>query len=165
MLLISGNAFCQNGISLMSRIEGKGNVVVKYSISGKNETGNVVFRQSGSIDVKRDRYKLTASGLEIFCNGKSMWVYSPESEELVIYSADKQSSNPAENPLLFLKSSCVSENKDGKSVISYTDIDGKIYTIIVSDIKEVTAEWPDSHFEFNMNSASEDLIITDLRDE
>ena len=103
---------------------------------------------SGTGYVQDDCYRLDTDWLKIYCNGKDRWIYSPQSDELVI----------EKNDVSFLKEIAVSRKADGTAVVHYD-----VYTITLTDIKEETAPWPGVFFLIDPESFGEDTIITDLR--
>ena len=110
-----------------------------------NETGKIVAEGKGY--AQDDCYRLETEWMQVYCNGKDRWIYSPGSDELVI----------EKNDVSFLKD--ITVNRVGDSaVVSYEN-----YTIILSELKEVDKPWPATFFIIDPESFGEDTIITDLR--
>ncbi|HNW51392.1 MAG TPA: outer membrane lipoprotein carrier protein LolA [Prolixibacteraceae bacterium] len=59
--------------------------------SGLNETSN------GTLILQKDNYKLSFNGVEIYCDGKTLWTYMKEAQEVNIANAgaDEETINPA----------------------------------------------------------------------
>lgn len=55
-----------------------------------NKSENINELQYGSITVKGDKYRLKLSGQEIICNGKSIWTYIEDAEEVQINSIPEE---------------------------------------------------------------------------
>ena len=112
----------------------------------ENETGNTVA--SGKGYVQGDCYRLETDWMQVYCNGKDRWIYSPGSDELVI----------ERNDVSFLKDIAVTRSADGNAVVAYDK-----YTITLTGIREVEKDWPGSFFIIDPESFGDDTIITDLR--
>ena len=111
-----------------------------------NASGKTVA--SGTGYVQDDCYRLQTEWMQVWCNGKDRWIYSPGSDELVI----------ERNDVSFLQSISVSRSADGTAVVAYDT-----YTITLTGIKEQAEPWPGSFFIIDPDLFGEDTIITDLR--
>lgn len=103
---------------------------------------------SGTGYVQDDCYRLETDWMQIYCNGKDRWIYSPGSDELVI----------EKNDVSFLKDIAVSRKSGGTAVVDYGT-----YTITLTGIKEAETPWPGTFFIIDPESFGDDTIITDLR--
>ena len=112
----------------------------------ENESGRTVL--SGDGYVQDDCYRLEAGVMKVFCDGKSRWIYSPGSDELVI----------EKNDVSFLKDIKVSRSADGTAVVAYDR-----YTITLTNIKEAADPWSATFFIIDPDLFGVDTIITDLR--
>jgi len=110
------------------------------------ESGKTVAEGRGF--VQDDCYRLETDWMQVYCNGKDRWIYSPGSDELVIES----------NDVSFLKDISVSKAADGSAVVVYEN-----YTITLTGIKEAAEPWSATFFIIDPESFGDDTIITDLR--
>jgi outer membrane lipoprotein-sorting protein len=53
---------------------------------------------SGSVMIKGDKYKLTSAGTTVYFDGKTMWTYVQEDNEVTITEPDNQDDNFLSNP-------------------------------------------------------------------
>lgn len=148
---------------LMKVIQDMGSATVSYSMSAVDGAGKQVAESVGSVDVFEMCYRLTSDEIVIASNGIDRWLYSPKTQELVITKSDSGSTNPMDNPLLFLNSSKVIMNGDGSAVIRYPAKDGVTYIIYVSKIIPPAAPFATSHFIIDPDTLGDEVIVTDLR--
>ena len=111
-----------------------------------DESGKTVA--SGRGFVQGESYRLETEWMQVYCNGKDRWIYSPGSDELVI----------EKNDVSFLQEISISKGKDGTAVVKYGT-----YTITLTDIKENSKPWSATFFIIDPESFGDDTIITDLR--
>ena len=111
-----------------------------------DKTGQTVATGKGY--VQDECYRLETDWLQVWCNGKDRWIWSPASDELVI----------ERNDVSFLKDISVSKSVDGTAVVTY-----ERYTITLTGIKEAADPWPATFFIIDPDSFGDDTIITDLR--
>jgi len=109
------------------------------------ESGKTIAAGTGY--VQDDCYRLETDWMQVWCNGKDRWIYSPQSDELVIET----------NDVSFLKDITVSRNGDAAEV-QYGD-----YTITLTELKEVAEAWSGTFFIIDPERFGENTIITDLR--
>ena len=121
----------------------------RFSCSFKmvdNTSGKTVAEGKGY--VQDECYRLETDWMQVYCNGKDRWIYSPGSDELVI----------EKNDVSFLQDITVSKAADGTAVVVYDT-----YTITLTGIKEVADPWSATFFIIDPESFGDDTIITDLR--
>lgn len=121
----------------------------RFSCSFKmvdNTSGKTVAEGKGY--VQDDCYRLETDWMQVYCNGKDRWIYSPGSDELVV----------EKNDVSFLQEIKVSRAADGTAVVAYDT-----YTITLTGIKEVAEPWSATFFIIDPESFGDDTIITDLR--
>ena len=121
----------------------------RFSCSFKmvdNTSGKTVAEGKGY--VQDECYRLETDWMQVYCNGKDRWIYSPGSDELVI----------EKNDVSFLQEITVSKAADGTAVVAYDT-----YTITLTGIKEVAEPWSATFFIIDPESFGDDTIITDLR--
>ena len=121
----------------------------RFSCSFKmvdNVSGKTVAEGKGY--VQDECYRLETDWMQVWCNGKDRWIYSPNSDELVIES----------NDVSFLKDIAVSKAADGTALVTYDT-----YTITLTGIKEAAEPWSATFFIIDPETFGDDTIITDLR--
>ena len=111
-----------------------------------NGTGKTVAEGKGY--VQDDCYRLETDWMQVYCNGKDRWIYSPGSDEMVIEN----------NDVSFLKEIKVSKAADRTAVVLYDT-----YTITLTDIQEKPEAWSATFFIIDPAIFGDDTIITDLR--
>ena len=111
-----------------------------------NTSGKTVAEGTGY--VQDECYRLETDWMQVWCNGKDRWIYSPNSDELVIES----------NDVSFLKDIAVSKAADGTALVTYDT-----YTITLTGIKEAAEPWSATFFIIDPETFGDDTIITDLR--
>ena len=109
-------------------------------------TGEVAAKGVGY--VQDDCYRLETEAMQIYCNGKDRWIWSPSSEELVI----------EKNDVSFLKEIAVSRSADGTAVVTYGS-----WTITLTGIRNADEPWPATFFIIDPDLFGDNTIITDLR--
>ena len=121
----------------------------RFSCSFKmvdNTSGKTVAEGKGY--VQDDCYRLETDWMQVYCNGKDRWIYSPGSDELVV----------EKNDVSFLQEIKVSKAADGSAVVAYDT-----YTITLTGIKETDEPWSATFFIIDPEIFGDDTIITDLR--
>ena len=111
-----------------------------------NASGKTVAEGTGY--VQDECYRLETDWMQVYCNGKDRWIYSPGSDEMVIEN----------NDVSFLKDIAVSKAADGTAIVTYDT-----YTITLTGIKEAAEPWSATFFIIDPESFGDDTIITDLR--
>lgn len=68
----------------------------KYTHQGEGPDGKAYRKQEGSIVVQGKKYRLTVPGYEIVCDGKTLWSYVQETNEVNIteYAPDQDEITP-----------------------------------------------------------------------
>ena len=121
----------------------------RFSCSFKMvETASGREISSGKGYVQGECYRLETDWMQVWCNGKDRWIYSPGSDELVI----------EKNDVSFLREISVSKSADGSAVVAYD-----AYTITLTGIKEEKEPWSATFFIIDPELFGDDTIITDLR--
>ena len=111
-----------------------------------NTTGKTVAEGKGY--VQDESYRLETDWMQVYCNGKDRWIYSPGSDEMVI----------EKNDVSFLNEIKVSKAADRTAVVLY-----ETYTITLTDIQEKAEAWSATFFIIDPAIFGDDTIITDLR--
>ena len=93
-------------------------------------------------------YRLETDWMQVYCNGKDRWIYSPGSDELVI----------EKNDVSFLREISIDKMTDRTAEVTYAN-----YTITLTDIRQVAEPWSATFFIIDPESFGLETIITDLR--
>ena len=163
ILFFSCTLWGQGSGLLLDKISQISSVTLEYTLTTNASDGRLLMEQRGTIDIQKMSYRLTSDLLIIISDGTTRWLYSPKSEELVICSADYSSEDPLENPFSLLASTSMEQKKDGTFKIVHKGANGYVYTVLVNSVSKKETPWDDSYFILNVDSLSEDVIITDLR--
>lgn len=96
-----------------------------YSIENKNE--NIKDSKSGSLWMKKDKYKLEVTGQTIICDGKTVWTHIKEAEEVQITTPPNDDEALTPNKLLTAynknyKSKFIREEKQGGKDVQIIDL-------------------------------------------
>lgn len=60
----------------------------KFSLKVENASGKVMGSKSGTVYMKGTKYRITANGQEIFCDGSNLWTYEKLANEVTITKLD-----------------------------------------------------------------------------
>lgn len=111
-----------------------------------NASGKTIAAGTGY--VQDDCYRIETDWVQVWCNGKDRWIFSPGSDELVIET----------NDVSFLKDITINRAEGDKAEVKYGD-----YTISLTKIREVAEPWSGTFFIIDPDRFGENTIITDLR--
>jgi outer membrane lipoprotein carrier protein len=97
-LAFSLNSYSQNdpaAKALLDKVSAKfkslSTIQGNYSLTVTNRAGKPAGKKSGQIFVKGQKYKLTEASLQIYSDGKKMWKYEPDANEVTVSAVDKSS--------------------------------------------------------------------------
>ncbi len=73
-------------------------IKASFSISIKNTQSNTSVKQSGTLYQKGKKFRVNMSGQEIYCDGKTIWTYLKDANEVQIskFDAKTMDINPSE---------------------------------------------------------------------
>ncbi len=60
----------------------------KFSLKVENASGKVMGSKAGTVYMKGTKYRITANGQEIFCDGSNLWTYEKLANEVTITKLD-----------------------------------------------------------------------------
>ena len=143
----------QDGKTLLEYFDSIGGVSLEYTLNGISEDGRISIRQSGTAEIQERSYHIKNSGVEIFCDGETLYLYSEDNEEVII-------SNDESIPLL--SASSIKKNAKGEIEALYKDANGISYTVLIHKLEPLSTRLPNSHFVFS-GLDNPNLIITDIR--
>ncbi|MFM7671097.1 MAG: LolA family protein [Bacteroidota bacterium] len=75
-----------NGVS--AKFKTYNSVQANFSYKVENASGKALSTKTGTILMKGTSYKLSFSGLEVYCNGKTVWSYDKAAKEVTINNLD-----------------------------------------------------------------------------
>lgn len=78
------------------KFKGLTTVQGNYSLNVTTRAGKPAGKKSGQIFVKGSKYKITEQSMQILCDGKKVWKYEPEANEVSVSPVDN--SNGAITP-------------------------------------------------------------------
>ncbi|MFT4521481.1 MAG: outer membrane lipoprotein-sorting protein [Bacteroidia bacterium] len=72
-------------------------IKAQFALNVKQSNGGAI-KQSGTLYLKGKKFRIDMTGQEIYCDGKTMWTYFKEENEVQIsdYNPDDQEINPAD---------------------------------------------------------------------
>jgi len=111
------------------------------------ETGTVLA--AGQAYVQGGCYRFETSDGTLFCDGNTRWIYSHDSDELVIEN----------NVTPVIPDADLNKIQECPGYMVVYDK----YKINLSNIKKVSHEWEASFFTIGSNLIGEDTIVTDMR--
>lgn len=65
-------------------------IKVDFSYTMENKKAKINEEKTGTLLVSGDRYKMAAAGQTVICNGKTIWTYLKESNEVQVNSLDNK---------------------------------------------------------------------------
>lgn len=69
------------------KTKGSNTIYMEFDYNLKNSQNGVDETQTGKVWMKGDMYKLTLSDIVRFCDGKTMWTYSEDDDEVTVNNA------------------------------------------------------------------------------
>jgi outer membrane lipoprotein carrier protein len=140
-LMISLNGFSQGkdpkAIALLEEVSAKAkaskSIKVDFSFTMENTKAKINEEKTGSLLVSGDKYKMSAAGQTIMCDGKTVWTYIKESNEVQVNALEAQDDAMTPSKLL------TSYNSNYKSkIIKSTDPAIESIELIPNIIKNIT---------------------------
>ena len=97
-LLISMNVFSQGkdpkAIALLEEVSAKAkagkSIKVEFSFTMENPKARINEEKTGTLLVSGDKYKMTAAGQTVICDGITIWTYIKESNEVQVNTLDNK---------------------------------------------------------------------------
>ncbi len=111
------------------------NIKIEFTYVMKNEKENINESKDGIILIKGDKYNLNIAGQNVICDGKTIWTYIKDADEVQINTVedDDESMNPKKILTSYdknYKSKLIREgHKNNKTVyvIDLTPLEGKAF--------------------------------------
>jgi Outer membrane lipoprotein-sorting protein len=63
-------------------------VQANFSLRNEDSKGNVLGTKKGTVNMKGNRYRVSVTGQEIFCDGSNVWTYDKAANEVTITKLD-----------------------------------------------------------------------------
>jgi outer membrane lipoprotein-sorting protein len=133
-LFLSG----QDSKEIISKVSGIINsiecVEINFSFTAKDGKGELIGEQIGVFISQGDMFMVKAPQIDIYCDGKSKWIYDKDNGEITIIGNDSSVTDITENPFNIFKTfdtvfnfpSKPSDEKDGCRTIIMTPKEKKI---------------------------------------
>ena len=147
------NAYAQDDVKakaildeLSAKTKAYTNIKASFSYNMENKASKVNETQEGTIYIKGNKYKLEIAGQEVISDGKSVWTYLKDANEVQINNAPDPSSEEGINPSTIFtiyekgfKYKFENERTEGGKVIQTInlypiDVKGKAYHTIKLNI-------------------------------
>lgn len=122
---------------LASKTNAAQNIKVAFSYEMENTEADIHEATKGSLIVSGDKYNLKIAGQEIFCDGKTIWTYIADADEVQINEVDAEESF---SPTKLLSS--YSDDYNAALEKEYTENNRKYYLL------KLTPKAKDSGFDF-----------------
>jgi outer membrane lipoprotein carrier protein len=143
-----------------------------YTMENKKEKINDKF--SGSLLSKGDRYKLTVARQDVICDGKTIWTYLKDANEVQINTAGQDDDSFTPTKLLSnytkdYKSKFIEEKGNSQIIELYPIAKGKSYSKVKLSIDKAKKQIQQfiiydrggSIFTYNVNKFITDQVISD----
>jgi outer membrane lipoprotein carrier protein len=75
-------------------------IQVKFEFSIENRRDNRKSSTTGQLKIKGNKYYMESMGTQVYCDGKTMWSYAEDNNEVTISEPDTSSDDFIENPAL-----------------------------------------------------------------
>lgn len=152
-LAVCCSSVAQTAAQIVDYFKAKGSSVIEFTMSGTGLDGSPITSRKCVMDLQYPYFKITSSGQQVSCDGKSMWIYNPSTEEMVITSSMLGQ---------LLSDASMTVGSNGKPIFTFSNSNGSKMTFRVD--KMTPAErWPSSHFVIDEKSLGDDVVITDMR--
>ena len=97
-LLVSLSAVSQNkdpkASALLEEVSAKAkaskSIKAEFSYSMDNQKAKIKEEKTGTLLVSGDKYRMTASGQTVICDGKTIWTYIKESNEVQVNAVEEK---------------------------------------------------------------------------
>ena len=108
-------------------------IKVEFSYSMVNSKAKINEEKKGTLLVSGDKYKMTASGQTVICDGKTIWTYITESNEVQVNTLENKDDALTPSKLLTsynsnYKSKIVKSNDNAIESVELTPTTGKNFT-------------------------------------
>lgn len=87
--------------SAIDKLKSYENISIEFDYNMINAEAGIYETMEGAAFLQGNAYRMLVMDQEIICNGKTMWIYTPENEEVIISDANEDNSG---NPLKLIES-------------------------------------------------------------
>lgn len=103
------------------------NIKIDFIYKMENKSANIDESKEGTLFIKGNMYKLDMGAQQIFCNGKTLWTYLVDDEEVMINSIEEGEDSFSPKDLLAsytenYNSNFIKERKKNNTVIQVVDL-------------------------------------------
>jgi outer membrane lipoprotein carrier protein len=78
--------------AVSKKFKGYKTVEASFTFKNLNSSGKVLSTKKGTLKLKGTKYRVSMAGQEIFCDGKNVWSYDKNTNEVTITQFDNSSS-------------------------------------------------------------------------
>lgn len=134
-ILFSHSSFAQKDVkadeilkAASSKYKSYKSLTVNFNLIIENQKEKTKENQSGNITMKGDKYKLEINGQEVISDGKSIWTFLKEENEVQINDAKSKKDDAISPTTIFtiyekgFYSKYIGEKKEGKKVIQQIEL-------------------------------------------
>jgi len=140
-----------------------------FTYKMENKQAGINESKDGTILIKGDKYRLSIAGQLVICDGKTVWTYLKEAEEVQVNNVDASDETITLNNILDsyqedYKSKFISEKAQGAKTVQtleLTPLKGKTYSKIRVDI-EKTKKQILSFILYDKNGSSYSTLIREF---
>jgi outer membrane lipoprotein carrier protein len=119
----------QKAIALLDQVSAKtkasGSLKAEFSYTMENKQAKINEVKTGSLLVQGDKYRLTIAGQVVICDGKTIWTYIKESNEVQVNNVNDKDESLTPSKLL----TSYNENYKPKIVKDKNQTDANIETV------------------------------------
>ncbi|NVO18091.1 MAG: outer membrane lipoprotein carrier protein LolA [Bacteroidetes bacterium] len=175
------SAFAQNdskATTILNEVSAKTkaykSIHIDFSYTMENKKEKINDKFTGSLMSKGDKYKLSVARQDVICDGKTMWTFLKDANEVQINaaSADDDSFTPTKlltNYTKDYKSKFIEEKGNTQVIELYPNAKGKSYTKVKLSIDKTKKQIQQfiiydrggSIFTYNVNKFITDQVIAD----
>ena len=114
--------------SVSAKYESFKSVTVSFNLTIENQKENTKDKQTGKITIKGDKYKLEMNGQEVISDGKSIWTFLKEENEVQINDAKSKKDDAISPTTIFtiyekgFRSKYMGEKKSGNKILQQVEL-------------------------------------------
>lgn len=82
------------------KVKGLSSVLANYTLSVTTRTGKMAGQKKGQIFLKGPKYRITEQSMELLSDGKKMWRYEPDANEVTVSAVDNSANGITPQKLL-----------------------------------------------------------------
>jgi len=159
---------------LSSRTKAFKTIKIDFAYTMENKKESISEKFTGTLLSKGDKYKLTVAGQDVFCDGKTMWTYMKDANEVNVNDVDANDDSFTPTKLLSnytkeYKAKFIEEKGNNQVLELYPLVKGKSFTKVkltidkgLKQVKEfVIFDRSGSTFKYIVNKFITDQTVDD----